>query len=468
MSECENLEAKCSSLENELGGVKKVQLRQFEYSSMLVKNQSWKYKAQVCFSTEHWEIDEDVAEFVLKRSRTLKDLTEKLRRGEFPNYHGNNEKGINLDWGEDGPILDYDAIGAMSPHWMEFADALTQFTPTFGMLPDDCETYFTLENVQVDLMPHQFVTRLLKNALMNKPFQTLSFVNKLGVGDNVGDGGMTIDNIIDIMDSNKYLRKLTIGNNRIQLGQMEKICSVLCRGSIVELNLRNCFENGLGDDIMAYLLTNGGSNLQRLGLDSNGLNSSTVTLLANSLATNPPLKDLDLSDNGLSVDYVKSLANALRSNNSLRCLKLSGNSISDAGFEAFRRVLQNESSLNSLASSNHNCVVTGVGFACWNKYGFWEKETWHEKAEKAESFNRARKIYKLLSERNKSMSASNVQHFDDIDVKFLPFMIKSVQRYASVVHPHDHQRVDYCRVEPLSIIYEVMRKWDKVFPLYTD
>ena len=66
------------------------------------------------------------------------------------------------------------------------------------------------------------------------------------------------------------------------------------------------------------------------------------------------------------------------------------------------------------------------------------------------------------------MAASNVQHFDDIDVKLLPLMIKAVQRYASVVHRHDHQRVDYCRVEPLSIVYEVMRKWDKVFPLYTN
>jgi hypothetical protein len=59
-------------------------------------------------------------------------------------------------------------------------------------------------------MPHQFVTRLLKYALMDKPFQTLTFVNKTGVGANEGDGGMTIDNIIDIIDSNKHLRKLTI------------------------------------------------------------------------------------------------------------------------------------------------------------------------------------------------------------------------------------------------------------------
>ena len=66
------------------------------------------------------------------------------------------------------------------------------------------------------------------------------------------------------------------------------------------------------------------------------------------------------------------------------------------------------------------------------------------------------------------MSTSNVQHFDDIDVKLLPSILEAVPRYASVVHPTDHHRACYCRVEPLSIVYEVMRKWDKVFPLYTD
>ena len=107
---CANLEAKCNSLENELGDVKKTQRKQFEYNSMLVRNQNWKYKTRV--SSAVYLImnghNEDTAEFLSKRIYSLKEYTEKLRRGEFPDYHGNNE-GIKLDWGEDGPILDYDA-----------------------------------------------------------------------------------------------------------------------------------------------------------------------------------------------------------------------------------------------------------------------------------------------------------------------------------------------------------------------
>jgi hypothetical protein len=344
----------------------------------------------------------------------------------------------------------------MHQHWAEFARALKQFTPAFGVLPDGCETYFNLENVQLT----GNVPRLLKDALMNKPFQTLKFVNKADVGDNEG---MKIVDIIDIMKSNKHLRRLTIGNNRIHPGNKKNFFSALHRGSIVELDLSNCFENGLGDEMMAYLLINGGlAKLETLGLSSNGLTSSEITTLANFLATNPPLKALDLSNNDLSGDSVYLLANALRSNNtSLRILQLFGNTISAAGYETFRLVLHGDSNLNSIADSNHSCVLEGVGFS-WNVDGFQKNGAWHEATE---SFNRARKIYSLLSERNESTSMSNVQHFDDIDVELLPLILKTVQRYENAANAitSNYNR----RVKALSIVYEVMRKWDKVFPLYT-
>ncbi len=455
---CSRLETECSSLRTmlktkmEQDDCKFDSLdRQFEYNNMIGKNQSWKYSTPV-HSDEYWEdygYNEDVALYLSECSDFLKDFTEIMRRGDFPDY-SDGSQGINLDWGEGDPILEDDARDKMLPHWIEFTNAIKQFTPAFGVLPDGCETYFTLQYVQLA----GGVGQLLKDALMNKPFQTLTFVNKTGVGDN---DTMSVDSIIEIMSSNKHLRKLTIGNNRIQMAHMEKFCSVLHRGSIAELDLKNCFENGLSDEMMALLLANGGPKLQRLGLDSNRINSST-RILANFLATNPPLKRLDLRNNGLSGAGVDLLANALRSNRSLRILDLSGNTISNAGKESLRLVLHNDSSLNSIADSNHSCILVGAHFHSWNMTGFWKNGAWHEAHV---SFNRARKIYKLLSMRNKSMSTSNVQYFDEIDVKILPFMLKAVQRYAIAIHPYDS-------VKALSIVYEVMRKWHKVFPLYAD
>jgi hypothetical protein len=454
---CSRLETECTALKTMLGSLKEhvdhVDSKfdkQNEYNNMIVKNQSWKYSTPV-HSFDHWEtngFEGDVAEYLSEISGDLKDYTEKMRKGEFPHEYSDGRVGINVDWGE-GHILDNNASVRMRPHWREFADAIKQFGPVFGMLPDGCETYFTLDNIQLA----SGVPGLLKDALMHKPFQKLCFVNRTDVGD---EEGMTIDSIMDIINSNKHLRKIIIGNNRIQLDHIAKICSAVNEHSLVQLDLRNCFENGLGDAMIASLLRSGGlAKLERLDLESNGITSNGITLLANFLATNPILKELDLMNNDLRGDCVILLANALRSNTSLRILHLYGNTIGDAGKEALRLVLHDDSSLNSIADSNHSCVVVGLYSVGWNIN------------EKPESFNRSRKLYKLLSERNTSMSTSNVQHFGNIDVKILPFLLKAVQRYASVVYPNDHQRIDYCRVEPLSIVYEVMRKWDKVFPLYT-
>ena len=66
------------------------------------------------------------------------------------------------------------------------------------------------------------------------------------------------------------------------------------------------------------------------------------------------------------------------------------------------------------------------------------------------------------------MSTSNVQDFSHIDVKLLPSILEAVQRYGSVVHSDGRYSPTGDPIEALSIVYEVMRKWDKVFPLYTD
>ncbi len=467
---CENLEAECSSLKTMLGSLKDHVDSKFdkqnEYNNMLVRNQSWKYSPPVR-SFEHWEADGydgDTAEYLAEGSEGLKRMSEKMRRGGFPSEYSDGRKGIDLHWAEEDPILDHDATLGIRLHWIEFAKALEQFTPAFGVLPDGSETYFTLENIQLA----GDVPVLLKNALMNKPFQQLKFVNKADARHNEG---MTINSIMDIVESNKHLRDLSIGNNRIELGHMEKICSAVCHRSIVKLDLYNCFENGLGDDMIRSLLTSGGlAKLERLGIATNGLDSSTITALANFVATNPPLQELDIDDNVLGDNDAQALANALRSNTTLRILGLHSNAISAAGKELFHLVVHGDGNLNSIADSNHSCSVVGLKINCWNAYKFWKNGAWQltPRCERSRN-NRARKIYRLLSKRNKSMSTSNVQYFDGIDVKLLPFMLKAVQTYASVVpHAHDRHRSGYYRVKPLSIVYEVMRKWDKVFPLYTD
>ena len=64
---------------------------------------------------------------------------------------------------------------------------------------------------------------------------------------------------------------------------------------------------------------------------------------------------------------------------------------------------------------------------------------------------------------------SNVQHFHDIDLKLLPTMLEAVQKYSSASYENLNTSIAWQRdhyVAALSIVYEVIRGWDKGSPLY--
>jgi hypothetical protein len=207
--------------------------------------------------------------------------------------------------------------------------------------------------------------------------------------------------------------------------------------------------------MLISLLTSGQLKLENLNMSFSGItsfHSNVATVLSDFLATDPPLMELELQGNYLNDNAAVLIAGSLRSNKSLRMLDLSGNSITDVSREAFRLVLNDDSSLNSVSDSNHSCFVHLDVYESWN---INDKE--REK-------NRGRKIYRLLSSRHKS--TSNVQHFGDIDVKILPNIVGAVQKYASCQTPSDYIDDIDSFVRELSIVYELMRKWDKVFPLY--
>jgi hypothetical protein len=482
---CNRLEAKCDSLENilkeqveslhtkidetakqqhhSLETILKEQVdsldakidkkfKQHEYNNMLAGNQSWEYSARV-YPFETWMeegCDGDEAEYLSETSDNLREITESLRRGKFPNENDKMKK-IIVELDEDGPTFNYTVNNYLQPHWREFSDALKQFTPAFGVLPDDCETSLCFCNVQLN---HN-VMLLIKDALMNQPFQRLVFMNHRST--RAVDGnclGMSVDAIVDISTSNKHLRKLDLDGNDISRGQIGKLCfSVHAHPSLVDLDLRSCFEDegGLGDEMMVSLLTSGTLKLERLVMSCNGITSNVTTVLSDFLATDPPLKELDLGENHLNDNDAVLIANALRSNTSLRMLDLVGISITDVGRKSFRLALNDDSTLNSISDSNHSCKI------CLDVSGSWNMN-W---AKIAREKNRGRKIYTLLSSRHKSVS--NVQHFGDIDVELLPVIVGAVQKYASFQSTmSDH--INF--VKALSIVYELMRKWDKVFPLY--
>ncbi len=480
-SKCEQLEKKCSSLENMLESTKKLidekfhslnidldqkcvsladrleakvdavhkradkALKHHEFNDMILKNQSWEYSVHVPSEYDFIQrgYTEDEAEYLAMNADKIKGYTVGFRRGEFDSCLSDG-KGIYLEMDDLIPPFSYEVNKLLLPHWREFAAALKQFTPAINLLPDNCDSIFSFYFVQLN---HDAM-HLVKNALMGKPFKKLAFSNNNNGGG--ARGGMSVDSILDVVESNEHLRKLEIVRNQIGSQHIERLCSAVRNRHLVQLDLYNSFEAGTGDEMLATLLTIDDLTLEKLNMSSNNITSTMSTLLADFLARNPRLNELGLCENHLNDSDAELIANALRSNTTLRELVLEDNNITDAGREAFRSVLCDESCLNAAADSNHTCSV-------YAGYSQLDLVSYNSPSDMKK--NRARKIYALLSSRNKTMS--NVQHFSAIDLKLLPNILQLVQKYSNDMPSFRHDpKVD------LSIVYEIMRKWDKAFPLY--
>ena len=284
-----------------------------------------------------------------------------------------------------------------------------------------------------------------------------------------------MDAIMDIAESNKFLRILFIQCNCMNRDHIERLCSIVHdHPSLVELSIVSCFHPDvgnadLGDSMLTSLLSGGELRLKSLDLSGNCITSAVGTILADFLASNPPLESLTLRSNQLNDDIVPSIANALRSNNTMRDLSpgsiYNRHDITSIGHAALKSLLFDESSLNAVADSNHTLESFDHSTATYNTrvYNYNSIDSWNKMLNVG--LNRGAKIYFLLSKRNRTLA--NVEHFSDIDVKILPNLLDSVQRYVQRAKLRcKHAPPIYEPVESLSIVYEVMRRWDKVFNLY--
>ena len=464
-SRCEQLGKKCSSLENMLESVLQSTKEQTEgsattlksmkehidkklkYHEMLIQNQKWEYSARVRTKNEleRWGYEADDAAHIYETSQNLKESTEAMRRGKFPN----EGRTVSLHTSDDAyEFDDLDIINDMSVHWREFAAALKQFKPVFDLsLSDDVSTCIKFGT----LILNQEMTHLIKEALVNLPFKALYIEND----PRIYDGMFTISSI---MCNNYHLKKLDIYEVQ-EMGAIDrvKLSSVIRHHpSLVDVCMTRCFSGGVGNEFLRTLLrTPNELKLEKLQMPSNNITSDATAPLLDYLATNTRLKKLDLTGNDLDDSDAISLANALRSNTTLRSLFIAENNVGRVGEEAFRDAVRDETSLNSVAASNHICMIE-----CDH-----ESELFND-CEVRET-NRARKIYALLDSRHETIS--NVQHFDDIDLKLLPNILEAVQNYSNASNENLNTSIVWQRdhyVAALSIVYEVMRKWDKAFPLY--
>jgi len=165
----------------------------------------------------------------------------------------------------------------------------------------------------------------------------------------------------------------------------------------------------------------------------------------------------------------------LMSNTNLRDLYVDHyghNIITKTGWLALRKAEFDDTSLNSAADSNHTCrihypyssssndeVLQGLEMSEMNG------TPRHFGASLDPVYVRQKKIYCVLSSRNRN--SSNVEHFEDLPFELLPNLLSLIEQYSNY-HIAQTQLPTWQRVKqstldvkPLSIVYEVLQKWDK-------
>ena len=190
------------------------------------------------------------------------------------------------------------------------------------------------------------------------------------------------------------------------------------------------------------------------------------------MAKNPILESLDLTDNNLDDNDAILVARALKHNTELRSLKMDDNNITNIGWEALSRTVFDKTSLNTAADSNHTCHIDFPSIPI-HKYDHVREINGEESSEHYHlpEFVREKKIYSILSQRNKN--SSNVDHFDDdMPVELLPVVLATIQKFANYhdVETDEEKEIkpsqDNSDVKPLSIMFEILQRWDKSLSLF--
>jgi len=398
-----------------------------KYHGVLLKNQKWEYP------------DEDLPSFGFEQPQE-RSLVADIREATLGMRYGTNNGEIqilNFDGG--------DFIEGIVPHWEEFSKALDEYQHALRCLPEDVSSSFALTGVQLP----PCVLDLLSNALKSNNFKKF----ELQGNSMIQDG---IPFVLNYMQSNPELEELCLSENRLfTKDEINQLCDIIQKHPSIRLiQLDDCCENEVnGHDALCAIITAGASKLKILGFSSNATRTNGSTFISDFLQTNPILEELVLTGDNLDDRDASWIAKALGYNTNLMYLWVEDNNMTDAGWNMLLQAEFDPTSLSSAANSNHTCFIENH-----SKFNAVLDELCPP------SVVRQMKIYSLLSLRNNT--CSNVQHFDDIPVKLLPDMLSSIQKYSKYHCKEDSPEQNEFDAHALSVVFEVMRRWDKSLSAY--
>jgi len=399
------LKTYCNTLKSEVNAL----TLQLEYKD-------WEYAAEERIPLSHWKtlgfdgfMAELFAHAVKGFIQQLKHITDELRRGESTS--------IELD-SDFFPLRHADIL---LPHWQEFVDALQQYQ-RYGHCNDHAIGLFIIQNIELHPKVLAILAPVLKTLSMKK-FVLRS--NKLAKFGNAG-----VSFMVDIVESNPNLtHEVGFFDNKIEsTSDMRRLCTATRRNNSVlappltTLGLMSHTFDGNNQKMVQTILKSSRDHIKELWLCENGIGLVGAHVIANYLASNPPLETLDLRSNDLNDDGARLLANTLPNNNNLSLLDLGGNVITKVGRQAFLGQMFDVSNLNACSASNHTCRVNGL-----------EPDISSINAFEDAKENRAMKIMAVFSATDDDDGLFDMSYLDNVSYKVIPTALCLAQRFAGVL-----------------------------------
>eukprot|EP00956_Cyclotella_meneghiniana_P020720 scaffold36945_cov42-Cyclotella_meneghiniana.AAC.1 len=411
--------------------------RKAKYLEVVKKNENWGYPYDMEeFGEELLAIgyDDEESTRILNVVDDLKNVTIKMRRGEH--WHVTADRGDFSYYNEE-----------MKPFFIEFADALLGYRHTIDYMEDktfsfslDCSG---LSNEVLDL---------LQDALQLTHFHNLSFYrNEIDEVSHMNF--ITYCITADIRLNHLTLDGITLDNTR----DIDALCAAVNNHhSLENLMLNSCLV-GIGGlrEIFSKLKS---PTLESMELTRNGISNLLPGDISDLLSSNPSLKILDLRGNPFNGQDIVYIADALRNNTSLRNLRLglNNNRVLPGNWPPLLPIVFDQTSLNSAYDSNHHCHLEILSrqlrphpiskfISKFNKY-------------EDPIMNRRKKIYHILSTRNRNRENAAYFESDDIGIMHMPRILALLKPFTEH-YLDDKEGKEDDEVEPLSIAYEILRDW---------
>jgi len=418
---------------------------EIKVKDLTLKNEynEWSYMAED-IPASYWlsrGFNDEYAERMGTFLGRMRKYSHQLRRGDIE-----SPKKIELIFTNDHLLHD----DILLPHWKEFVNALNQYQK-FDHRKDYGINGFRISNVQLQ----QEVLDMLAPAL-----QTLD-IKFLGLDGNIGSDVLSFAE--RIIDYNTYIQGICWNNQIESVDDMRRFCNSFKNSASSSFNSLSVINSFDGNNLqMLQIILDASNQLESLLLtNSNGIGTASVSLIANFLAANPPLKVLHLRNNDLNDDDATLLANVLQSNTNLQRMDLEDNNgITAIGRKALLESVFNVSSLNScIAASNHTCRLDGLNPEIPPDINHYSHP----------SENRENKIFTILSATDEGFF--NMNCLGDLSYKLIPDVLSLSQEFTArtpglseaYFEQTGQRSADWSQLNedtvPITSMFELLRGW---------